>query len=98
MDFNVEFDDKFDVSGYYTVEELYEFVAGKVTREEAINAALDYLGFTFEDLTLIIITEEADSTRSYYNVELANIGSEYIMKIDANTKEIFDYRDTDPNT
>ena len=95
---NVEFDDKFDVSGYYTVEELYEFVAGKVTREEALNAALDYLGFTFEDLTLIIITEEADSTRSYYNVELANIGSEYIMKIDANTKEIFDYRDTDPNT
>lgn len=95
---NVEFDDKFDVSSYYTVEELYEFVPGKVTREEAINAALDYLGFTFEDLTLIRITEEADSTRSYYNVEVANIGSEYIMKIDANTKEIFDYHDTDPNT
>ena len=93
---NVEFEEKLDASSAYTVEELYEFVPGKVTREEAINAALDYLGFTFEDLTLIYITEEADSTRSYYNVELANIGSEYIMKIDANTKEIFDYHDTAP--
>lgn len=95
---NVEFEEKLDASSAYTVEELYEFVPGKVTREEAINVALDYLGFTFEDLTLIYITEEADSTRSYYNVEVANIGSEYIMKIDANTKEIFDYHDTDPNT
>lgn len=94
---NVKFEDKFDVSDYYTVEELYEFTPGKVTREEAINTALNYLGFTFEDLTLIQIDEEADSTRSYYYVVLANIGSEYVMKIDVNTKEIFDYYDTDPN-
>ena len=71
---------------------------GKVTREEAINAALDYLGFTFEDLTLICVYEEADSTRSYYDIEIANISSEYMMKIDVNTKEIFDYYDLDPNT
>ncbi|MDY5252834.1 MAG: PepSY domain-containing protein, partial [Erysipelotrichaceae bacterium] len=90
---NVEFDDKFDVSGYYTVEELYEFVPGKVTREEALNAALDYLGFTFEDLTLINISEEADSTRSYYYIDVATNPTGYIMKIDANTKEIFDYYD-----
>ena len=94
---NIEFEEKFDVSNYYKVEELYEFIPGKVTREEAINAALDYLGFTFEDLTLIQIDEGADSTRSYYYVVLANIGSEYVMKIDANTKEIFDYYDSDPN-
>ena len=93
----VEFEDKFDVSDYFSVEKLYEFTPGKVTREEAINTALNYLGFTFEDLTLIQIDEEADSTRSYYYVVLANIGSEYVMKIDVNTKEIFDYYDTNPN-
>lgn len=93
---NVEFEEKLDASSAYTVEELYEFVPGKVTREEAINAALDYLGFTFEDLTLIYITEEADSTRSYYYVNVATDPTDYIMKIDANTKEIFDYHDTAP--
>ena len=67
------------------------FAAGStMTREEAMQAALDYAGLKAEQVTFTQVQTDWEDGRQVYEIEFVYNGIEYEMKVDMLTGRIFD--------
>ena len=67
------------------------FAAGNaMTKEEAMQAALDYAGLKAEQVTFTKVLMDHDDGRQVYEIEFVCNGIEYEMDVDVLTGRIFD--------
>ena len=67
------------------------FAAGNtMTREEAMQAALDYAGLKAEQVTFTKVQMDRDDGRQVYEIEFVCNGIEYEMDVDIHTGRIYD--------
>ena len=82
------------------------FAAGNpMTKEEAMQAALDYAGLKAEQVTFSTIHQDYDDGRQEWDIKIVAGGIEYEFEIDAGTgrivkfdREHFDHYDDDDGT
>ena len=65
--------------------------SGKLTLEQAKQAALDYAGVKASEATFTRAYPDWDNGRSIYDIEFYANGTEYDMDVDAFTGRITDY-------
>ena len=66
------------------------FAAGNMTKEQAVQAALDYAGLKADQVTCTRVQLDWDDGRQVYEVQFVAGGIEYEMNVDVETGRVFD--------
>ena len=66
------------------------FAAGSMTKEQAMQAALEYTGLKAEQVTFTWVEKDWDDGREVHEVKLVSGGIEYEMNVDILTGRICD--------
>ena len=66
------------------------FAAGSMTKEQAVQAALDYAGIKADQVTFTRVHRDMDDGRQVYEVEFVAGGIEYDVNVDIRTGRVFD--------
>ena len=64
--------------------------AGSMTKEQAMQAALEYTGLKAEQVTFTWVEKDWDDGREVYEVKFVSGGIEYEMNVDIRTGRIYD--------
>lgn len=64
--------------------------ADSMTKEQAMQAALDYAGLKADQVTFTWVEKDWDDGREVYEVKFVSGGIEYEMNVDIRTGRIFD--------
>ena len=64
--------------------------AGSMTKEQAMQAALEYTGLKAEQVTFTWVEKDWDDGREVYEVKFVSGGIEYEMNVDILTGRIYD--------